>query len=384
MSRGPRWSDEEVALLRADYAAFVPVHEIAAKLGRGVAATGLRVHLYGLRRTRGVAQALKWVPEHLKVQVGHVPDDQWLRMCHEWRKTLPQVARDERQAAWDERQARLAASCQEIDGSDVSRNEKVVAKRALGMTLKAIALQHGITTERVRQICNPPPKSDLRERQRLDWLARDEAAQSTTSTSLAMPPTVRETPQPKPVPSRRGTLRDGQRLDRLVEIWSLCPPRVRARFLMAIAGEGEPSLAPVPEVGDQGLGVQPKVSYAERNQRIVEAYDKAGSYTEVGRQFRLSSEAVKGIVLRMKVEAIRRAERELPDMLDNRPVEALGLSLRARNVLARLGVYTVEQAAKVTTQELKSLPGCGNQTIVEIAAALRKALESSPLLPADT
>jgi hypothetical protein len=36
--RSDSWTREEIALLAADYAAYVPVPEIAAKLGRGIPA----------------------------------------------------------------------------------------------------------------------------------------------------------------------------------------------------------------------------------------------------------------------------------------------------------------------------------------------------------
>jgi hypothetical protein len=82
----------------------------------------MRIQIHKLRRTRGVIQALKWAPEHLKARFGHVPNDEWLRLCHEWRGTRAKAVRDERQA-------RLAASCREIDGRS--------ATRALGLQLAA-------------------------------------------------------------------------------------------------------------------------------------------------------------------------------------------------------------------------------------------------------
>jgi hypothetical protein len=185
------WSSEDRALLTADYAAYVSVPEIAAKLGRGVHAVRRQISIYGLRRSRYAMRVLRRAPEHLRALLGRVPDDQWLREYRAWRKAQTEAAREERRA-------RLAASRREIDGSDTSRNEKVAAKRALGMTLEAIAQQHGITRERVRQITAPPKPA-------------------TTS------------------------LRNRQRRDRLVEIWGVCPPDIRAAFLAKIGASPGPA-----------------------------------------------------------------------------------------------------------------------------------------------
>jgi len=54
----------------------------------------------------------------------------------------------------------MVAKCAEIDAREnLTRNEKIAAKVAAGMTLQAIGEQHGITRERVRQIVKQRPRA---------------------------------------------------------------------------------------------------------------------------------------------------------------------------------------------------------------------------------
>jgi DNA-directed RNA polymerase alpha subunit len=55
----------------------------------------------------------------------------------------------------------ITAKCAEIDArEDLTREQKIVAKRAAGMSLRAIGKQSGISTERVRQIIKAIEQKD--------------------------------------------------------------------------------------------------------------------------------------------------------------------------------------------------------------------------------
>ena len=79
-----------------------------------------------------------------------MPDQQCRRLkAH---KQLRQ-AREQKLQAQAQAAQEAAAKGAEIDArEDLTRNEKMVAKLAAGMTLQAIGEQHGISRERVRQI----------------------------------------------------------------------------------------------------------------------------------------------------------------------------------------------------------------------------------------
>lgn len=97
------FTPEEDDIIRKDYAAYVPIREIARKLGRSKSGVHQRTFRLALRR--------------------------------------PELA------------AKWAAKCAEIDQRhDLSRNDKIVAKRAAGMTLEAIGRQHDLTRQRVWQL----------------------------------------------------------------------------------------------------------------------------------------------------------------------------------------------------------------------------------------
>jgi hypothetical protein len=144
----------------------------------------------------------RWAPQHLKALRGTMPDNEWVQECRAWRKAQVRAPRDERRA-------RPAAGCLVIDASDAPRNEKIVAKRALGTTLGSIAEQHGITRQRVLQIVKPKPRDNLRNM---------------------------------------------QRLDRLLAIWAVCPASIRAAFLERIGADEPPGTASASGTAAEGTG----------------------------------------------------------------------------------------------------------------------------------
>jgi len=120
-----RFTAEDYALIKQDYAAFVPVGEIANKLGRSRSSIRRMIHVLGLRRPGGVSVS-------------------------SWRREQKKQQKAEQKA---EAAKEITAKCAEIDArEDLTRQEKMAAKYAAGMTLRAIGKQHGISHEPVRQI----------------------------------------------------------------------------------------------------------------------------------------------------------------------------------------------------------------------------------------
>ena len=141
-----RFTPEECALIKKDFAAYVPVSETANKLGRSEGTVNRKALQLGLRRPR---LSTRLAPAHLKALAGKIPADEWRAKYSSWqRERLLQAQAAQEQAAQE-----TAAKCAEIDAREhLTRDEKIAAKRAAGVTLQAIGDQHGITRERVRQI----------------------------------------------------------------------------------------------------------------------------------------------------------------------------------------------------------------------------------------
>jgi hypothetical protein len=145
-----RFTPEECALIKQDFAAYVPVPETADKLGRSEEVVRQKILQLGLRRPR---LGRRSAPEHLKALAGAIPADEWRAKYSSWRREQLLQARAQRAEAQEQAAQETAAKCAEIDArEDLTRNGKIAAKRAMGMTLQAIADEHGVTRERVRQI----------------------------------------------------------------------------------------------------------------------------------------------------------------------------------------------------------------------------------------
>jgi len=141
-----RFTPKECALIKKDFAAYLPVSETANKLGRSEGTVKQKALQLGLRRPR---LSTRLVPAHLKALAGKIPADEWRAKYSSWqRERLLQAQAAQEQAAQE-----TAAKCAEIDAREhLTRDEKIAAKRAAGVTLQAIGDQHGITRERARQI----------------------------------------------------------------------------------------------------------------------------------------------------------------------------------------------------------------------------------------
>ena len=140
-----RFTPKECALIKKDFAAYVPVSETANKLGRSEGTVKQKALQLGLRRPRLSTLA----PAHLKALAGKIPADEWRAKYSSWQRE--QLLQAQAAQGWAAQET--AVKCAEIDAREhLTRDEKIAAKRAAGVTLQAIGDQHGITRERARQI----------------------------------------------------------------------------------------------------------------------------------------------------------------------------------------------------------------------------------------
>jgi hypothetical protein len=149
--RGPlcRFTRDELDVIRADFAAYVPVPEIARKLNHTVGTIRQKIFRMGLRRSVRVSRALAWAPPHLADRVTSMSPADFVDTCLKWRDEQ----RQQKLAAETAHRAQVYA---EIDQRhDLSRNDKLIAQRNAGMTLRAIGRQYGLSRERVRQLTSP-------------------------------------------------------------------------------------------------------------------------------------------------------------------------------------------------------------------------------------
>ena len=144
-----RFTPKECALIKKDFAAYVPVSETANKLGRSEKTVKQKALQLGLRRPRLSTLA----PAHLKALAGKIPADEWRAKYSSWQREQLLQAQVQSAQAQEQAAQETAVKCAEIDAREhLTRDEKIAAKRAAGVTLKAIGDQHGITRERARQI----------------------------------------------------------------------------------------------------------------------------------------------------------------------------------------------------------------------------------------
>ena len=148
-----RFTPDENARLVADFNAYVPTIEIARRLGRSEEVVRQRVLYLGLRRSGYVTKALAWAPEHLKAVLLESGEKAFIDACYAWREQERAWDREKTASEIDAENSRIAHEAALIDArTDLTRNQKMVSKRVLGMTLEAIGKQVGITHERVRQL----------------------------------------------------------------------------------------------------------------------------------------------------------------------------------------------------------------------------------------
>jgi excisionase family DNA binding protein len=155
---GFRFTPEDDAIIAADYKAYVPTTETAEKLGRSDGVIRQRILRLGLRRSNNASRMLEWAPEHLakELKSGQLEGAEFVRLCHEWRDNETERLKQQQSERAQQIQADMLKQSAEIDArADLTRKEKIRAKRMIGLTLQEVADQYGLTRERIRQITDP-------------------------------------------------------------------------------------------------------------------------------------------------------------------------------------------------------------------------------------
>jgi hypothetical protein len=157
-----RWQPEDVNTLKEDFFKYVPAEEIAIKLKRSYGVVRNKIFQLKLRRSATITRVLKWAPDDLKKAVTTMAPDAWLEACYKWRDAQPKDSGIDEDAELE----KLNELCIDIDKDvELTRNDRLIAKRMAGASLEAIARQHGLTRERVRQLTSPKYIIDKYERQ---------------------------------------------------------------------------------------------------------------------------------------------------------------------------------------------------------------------------
>jgi DNA-binding transcriptional MerR regulator len=214
-----RFTPEDDALIKADYAAYVPTQDTAAKLGRDHGTLRQRIFHLGLRHSSRASKLLQWAPEHLAaaVRTGELAPDEFITRCHEWRDAQNLQAHEQQSEQQSEQRQELLRQVAEIDArDDLKRNDKMRAKRMLGITLEEIGAQYGLTRERVRQLTDPNYKpgrpagtfSPLQKLERLEQRI-SKAREAVIEEALAA----------------------------LRALWDRCPPEAQQRFRQQMESE---------------------------------------------------------------------------------------------------------------------------------------------------
>jgi excisionase family DNA binding protein len=151
-----RFTEDEDNIIKNDYRNYVSVDEIAEKLHRDKGTVRQRILRLDLHRSSIVSKLLLWAPDELRQSLPDMNPEEWIAAVYAWRDQTQQEATAERDAEAEGVHNELLQQAKEIDGrDDMSRNEKMMAKRMLGLTLEEIGAQYRITRERVRQITDP-------------------------------------------------------------------------------------------------------------------------------------------------------------------------------------------------------------------------------------
>lgn len=225
-----RFTPEEDAIIKADYAAYVPTLTIAHKLKRGEGVVRQRLLVLGLHRSLAVSILMRFAPEELRGQVQALGEEAFIEAVYEHRAKEQEAITQASNAEAAIHQQRMDALVEEIlADTSLKRTEKMIAMRAAGLTLKAVGNLYGITRERVRQITSPhyigyltkgrprgrPPKAPTAKLERLknrsEWLEA----------------------QVERVNKKRKQIADAQ-LERLLHAWNNTPLSLREVFLKRV------------------------------------------------------------------------------------------------------------------------------------------------------
>jgi hypothetical protein len=153
-----RFSPQEDAVLRAEFSAYVPLEDIAAKLNRDWGTIRQRCFRLGLHRSAVVSKNLTRASEYLKQEFfsGRIKAATFIEQARAERTDAElQICEQKYQERAEARARRQEMIARILSRRDLSRNDKMRTMRDGGARLEEIAVTFGITRERVRQICEP-------------------------------------------------------------------------------------------------------------------------------------------------------------------------------------------------------------------------------------
>ena len=213
-----RFSEEDDEIITNDYLNYVPTIEIAEKLHRSEGTIRQRILRLDLHRSSIVSKLLAWAPEHLRNNLKDMDTDEWVEACHMWRAQKQQDAKVEGAAQEEKvKNERLEQGLEIDQRPDLSRKQKMLAKRMIGMSLEEIGVSYGLLRERVRQITSQDYTPSIAAKNPAERLRRFEAR------------TVRE---------RERIVKESA--DRIFRIWQDAPPDVQKMFLTMVEAAKEP------------------------------------------------------------------------------------------------------------------------------------------------
>ncbi len=150
-----RFTPEEDDIIRAEFADYIQVRATATRLGRDFGTVRQRIFYLRLKRDSAVSKMLTWCPDSLKPILKENGRDAFIDAVNRHAMQLEHndgVAAESLSAA---EQLAMDEAIAEIESSARERKEKMMAMRALGLTLQSIGDRFGISRERVRQLTDP-------------------------------------------------------------------------------------------------------------------------------------------------------------------------------------------------------------------------------------
>jgi DNA-binding Lrp family transcriptional regulator len=153
--RKRKFSPEDIAYLRAEWAKHTPYQEIAAHLGRSPGVIRQRVYHYEKDLPTRVGAAVQLVRKfgHAALQNGATVEEAVT-------KTQEAIGAAKAEAKRKAKEAQQAHIRRMLDIADLEistgadRNEVIFKTRHAGLTLEIMGQHFGITRERIRQICD--------------------------------------------------------------------------------------------------------------------------------------------------------------------------------------------------------------------------------------
>ena len=151
------FTPQDLAKLVKMHGDYVSDKEMAKSLGRSVGVIRQKIFHMKLRRRPYVTGYLaRGVPPHVEKVLREEGPDAFLRAVRIWRaEEDAEIKRLSREADEEDEAAAMEDVHVIMARNDLTRREKIIACRELGLTLEFTGELFGITRERVRQINDP-------------------------------------------------------------------------------------------------------------------------------------------------------------------------------------------------------------------------------------